>query len=58
MPARTEDFGLALVEGLLHGAVVLSTPVGVAQEILPDELIVPRDALGEPVRDVRDRYDS
>jgi glycosyltransferase involved in cell wall biosynthesis len=56
--SRTEGFGLALVEGLLHCDVVLSTPVGVAQEILPDELIVPLDALGERISDVRDRYDS
>lgn len=53
--SRTEGFSLALVEGLLCCEVVVSTPVGVAGEILPAELLVGLDGLADRLADVRAR---
>jgi glycosyltransferase involved in cell wall biosynthesis len=52
--SRTEGFSLALVEGLMHCDVVVSTRVGIAPEILPDELLVRAEDMAE----IHDRYDE
>ena len=58
VPSRTEGFGLAVVEGLHYCDVVLSTRVGVAEEVLPEELIVEPEDLAGRLVDVRARYDA
>lgn len=57
VPSRSEGFGLVLAEGLQYSPLVLSTPVGVAPEILPDELLVEPSDLADRIGEVRRRYD-
>lgn len=54
--SRTEGFSLALLEGLHSCEVVLSTRVGIAEEILPDELLLDIDGIAERLKDVRERH--
>lgn len=54
--SRTEGFSLALVEGLHCCDVVLSTRVGIAEEVLPEELLIDFGSIAERVSDVRSRY--
>jgi glycosyltransferase involved in cell wall biosynthesis len=58
VPSRTEGFSLALVEGLLHCDVVVSTRVGIAPEILPDELLVRSEDMADRLTEIHDRYDE
>ncbi len=56
--SRTEGFSLALVEGLLACDLVLSTRVGIAPEILPEELLIDGFEIGEKLCDAHARYDE
>lgn len=55
--SSTEGFSLALVEGLMACDVVLSTPVGIAPELLPTELLVEPDRIGAALEAVHAAYD-
>jgi glycosyltransferase involved in cell wall biosynthesis len=52
----TEGFSLALLEGLLYADLVLSTPVGIAPEILPPELLFDGSGMAEKIRGVHEHY--
>ncbi len=56
--SRTEGFSLALLEGLFYANALVSTPVGIAPEILPPEMIVDADALASALTGVHDRWDE
>lgn len=56
--SRTEGFSLALLEGLFYARALLSTPVGVAREVLPDSLIVEPGSMAAAVTAVRGQYDE
>ncbi len=57
VPSRSEGFGLAIAEGLHYARVLLSTPVGIAPEILPPELLLDPADLAAGLRRVRADYD-
>lgn len=52
----SEGFGLTLVEGLFYANALLSTPVGIAPEILPPSMLVERGSLTDALRRTRDGY--
>ena len=54
--SHAEGFSRVLVEGLFYADVVISTPVGVAAEILPPIFIVSQDMLGDKIDDVHRNF--
>jgi glycosyltransferase involved in cell wall biosynthesis len=54
--SRTEGFSLALLEGIHYSDVVLSTPVGIAPEVMPDELLAAPTELAERIKQIHGRY--
>ncbi len=58
VPSRTEGFSLALLEGILYSDLVLSTPVGIAPEIMPDALILDPSSMAATISDARHRYEE
>ena len=55
--SRTEGFSLALLEGLHYCDVVISTRVGIAPEVLPEELLFEAYEIVDKITEVRERYD-
>jgi glycosyltransferase involved in cell wall biosynthesis len=56
--SRTEGFSLALLEGIHYSDVVLATPVGLAPEVLPPELLLDPARVAESIGSVHARYDD
>ncbi len=50
--SHTEGFSKVLVEGLFYADVVVSTPVGVAREILPPILLTDQEGLAAKINEV------
>ncbi len=58
IPSANEGFSLVLVEGLRRSAVVLSTPVGIAPEVLPDALVCRQSELSARIEDIALNYED
>lgn len=56
--SRTEGFSLALLEGLHYSGLIVSTPVGIAPEVLPAELLIEDLSIARKITDVKERYDE
>lgn len=51
-----EGFSLVAVEALFHAKMLISTPVGIAKEILPEELLSEMHNLGDAITKVIDDF--
>jgi glycosyltransferase involved in cell wall biosynthesis len=56
--SHTEGFSKVLVEGLFYADAVVSTPVGVAVEILPSMFLTEQGRLGEKIAHLHRNYDQ
>ncbi len=53
-----EGFSFVQVEGMLYAPVIISTPVGIAQEIFPADLLVDQQRLAQKITEVWTNYDQ
>jgi glycosyltransferase involved in cell wall biosynthesis len=58
VPSRSEGFGLVIIEGLHYAHLLVSTPVGVATEVLPSELLLDPPDLASELARVHEEYDD
>lgn len=54
--SRSEGFSLALLEGLFYADALISTRVGIAPEVLPDDLLVDPESMADALTTLRDDY--
>jgi len=50
--SHSEGFGLIVLEAMFYGKMVLSTPVGIAKEILPDEFLTTHHTLAKKIEEM------
>jgi len=55
--SHTEGFSKVLIEALFYADTVISTPVGVAVELLPKSFLTEQEMLADKIRDVFDDFD-
>ncbi len=56
--SRSEGFSLVMVEALFYANLFISTEVGAAPELLPQELLIEEDKLSIKLQQVRATFDS
>lgn len=56
--SHNEGFSRVLIEGLFYADVVISTPVGVAGEILPALFLSSQESLGKKISEVHHNFDG
>jgi glycosyltransferase involved in cell wall biosynthesis len=56
--SHTEGFSKVLVEGLFYADVVISTPVGIAVDVLPTMFLTEQGRLGEKIAQLYRNYDQ
>jgi len=50
--SHNEGFGLIVLEAMFYGKIVLSTPVGIAKEILPDEFLMTHHTIAKKIEEM------
>jgi glycosyltransferase involved in cell wall biosynthesis len=56
--SHTEGFSKVLVEGMFYADAVISTPVGIAAEVLPSIFLVEQGRLGQKISQLHRNYDQ
>lgn len=56
--SRTEGFSLVAVEGLYYADILISTRVGIAEEILPAEFLISDFNIAEKIEEIHDNYED
>jgi len=54
--SHSEGFSLAMVEGIFYAPALITTKVGIAEEILPSFLLTDREVLSNKIEDVYHNY--
>jgi glycosyltransferase involved in cell wall biosynthesis len=55
--SKSEGFSYTILEGLFYAPALISTPVGIAKEVLAPQMIFQENALREKILDVKNHYE-